>query len=84
MVTSEGNTEVYNMASGGNTWQKKLVNKQAAHVRKVQGVKARWAVDLEVDLKVKRIREFNAPMKVGFSPRPFGWRRAAKLAAKAL
>lgn len=70
------------MASGGNTWTKKLLNKQRLHLLKVQGVKARWAVEPEVTLGVIKVREFNAPMKANFTPRPFGWRRAAKAAAR--
>lgn len=62
------------MASSGNTWTKKLLNKQRLHVLKVKGIKSRFAVDLETSTVVERVRKFNAPMKAGFAPRPFGKR----------
>lgn len=33
------------MASSGNTWQKKLMNKARLHHLKVKGVKQRFAID---------------------------------------
>lgn len=74
------------MASGGNTWTKKLMAKQRSHGLKVKGVTRPnsingWDLDDAGKLfrtepnKVERIREFNAPMKVGFAPRPFGKRQ---------
>lgn len=33
------------MASSGNTWQKKLMNKARLHSLKVRGVKQRFAID---------------------------------------
>jgi hypothetical protein len=63
------------MASSGNTWCKKLMNKQRLHVLKVKGVKARFAVEARVTSEIKKIREFNAPKREGFVPRGFGRRR---------
>jgi hypothetical protein len=39
------------MASSGNTWQKKLMNKQRLHVLKVKGVKARFAIEPDTQLE---------------------------------
>ena len=39
------------MASSGNTWQKKLMNKQRLFVLKTKGVKARFAVELDTQLE---------------------------------
>jgi hypothetical protein len=59
------------MTSSGNTWQKKLMNKQRLHVLKVKGVKARFAIERDAQLEPS---DDNRVFRR--QPRSFGSRRA--------
>jgi hypothetical protein len=45
------------------TYQK--LQQQKAHVKRSNGIKTPWSVDAPVSSEVKRVREFNAPTKLG-------------------
>jgi len=55
------------MASGSNTWFKKLRAKQKKHA--MRHTMKRFAVEPEHDTTVKRVREYLAPVDVNFVPR---------------
>lgn len=67
------------MASSGNTWQKKLMNKARLHSLKVRGVKARFSIDKQPKTTKPKERDFYAPKVVGFKARGFGKKFAPKV-----
>jgi uncharacterized lipoprotein YddW (UPF0748 family) len=57
------------MASSGNTWQKKLMNKARLQKQKAKGVKQRFAVD---GIKLEDYRAAPMPQAFGRQPKRYG------------
>lgn len=68
------------MASSGNTWQKKLMNKQRLYALKVNGVKPRFAVETIAKPTPKEDKRAPLPMKPSWAPRPYGKLNRRRLA----